>query len=67
MWIEREETILGKPEDVFSYIQQIEKKYEIVSHDIERFTSSVFPEVEATIRYGVQFDKKVNITWEERS
>ena len=67
MWIEREETIQGKPEDVFSYMQQIEKKYGITSYSIEYFNTSIFPEVKATIRYGVQFDKKVNITWEERT
>lgn len=66
MWIEREETIQGTPEDVYSYIQQVEKKYGGVSHNIHYFLSSVCPEVEATITYGVHFDKKINITWEER-
>ena len=67
MWIEREETIQGTPEDIYSYIQQVEKKYGNISYSTHYFVSSVFPNVEATIKYGVHFDKKVNISWEERS
>lgn len=67
MWIEREETIQGTSEDVYSYIQQAEKKYGNISYRSHHFLSSVFPEVEATITYLVQFDKKVNISWEERT
>ena len=64
MWIEREETIQGTPEDVYSYIQQVEKKYGNVSTNI---SISLTPEIDVIVKYNVWLDKKVNITWEERT
>ena len=64
MWIEREETIQGAPEDIYSYIQQVEKKYGNVSTNI---SISLTPEIDVIVKYNVWLDKKVNITWEERS
>lgn len=63
MWIEREETIQGTPEDIYSYIQQVEKKYGNLSTN---WSLSLTPEINVTIKYSVWLDKKINITWEER-
>ena len=51
MWIEREETVQGTPEDIYSYIQQVEKKYGNVSTDISFI--SLTPEINVTVKYDV--------------
>lgn len=63
MWIERTEEFTAPEKDADTYLEQLEKKYNIKSIYIRR---SWLETVDVTVIYEVNMDKIVTVNWKEK-